>query len=80
MPDSHIKCGTKETATPVSTLPNLTECCQNITVCVLPGELKPVKKIPEFCVEAALYCRRATLEESLPLTEKQHRVKYVTLR
>jgi tetratricopeptide (TPR) repeat protein len=44
------------------------------SVCYI-GELKPTKKIPEFCVEAALYCRRANLEDSLPLAEKQHRVK-----
>jgi hypothetical protein len=39
------------------------------------GEPLPTKSIPEYCLEAALYCRRANLEESLPLAEKQHRVK-----
>ena len=46
-----------------------------LCVCVQTGQLSPVKEIPEFCVEAALYCRRANLEESLPEAEKQHRVK-----
>lgn len=39
------------------------------------GEPLPVKKVPEYCLEAALYCRRANLEESLPMPEKQYRVK-----
>ncbi|CAI8028606.1 Sperm-associated antigen 1A [Geodia barretti] len=37
--------------------------------------MKPVKKIPEFCVEAAIFCRRANLEDLLPVAEKQHRIK-----
>ena len=41
----------------------------------LPGEVLPAKEIPECCLEAALYCRRAHLEGEMTLAEKQYRVK-----
>ena len=41
----------------------------------LPGEVLPAKEIPECCLEAALYCRRAQLEGEMTLAEKQYRVK-----
>jgi len=40
----------------------------------LAGILKPPSEVPDFCLEAALYCKRALLEEKMTLEEKQKRV------
>ena len=52
-------------------------CVYELACISFAGEPLPDKKVPEFCLEAALYCHRANLEEKLPLAEKQQRVKYV---